>query len=88
MGLLMKNHLTRPIGEIIVPKVNVVINYMCSKIRQDRNNGREYEYGHRQYFASKNTHQKKGRNNEQARIWNMYVTDVKGNAISIVLVIP
>ena len=36
----------------------------------------------------KNTHQKRGRNNEQTKIWNIYGKDVKENAIGVVLSIP
>ena len=43
----------------------------------------------RQHFLGlKNTHQKKGRNNEQTKIWNIYNKDVKENVIGVVLSIP
>ena len=39
-------------------------------------------------ISPKNTHQKRGRNNEQTEIWNIYGKDVKGNTIGVVLSVP
>ena len=47
-------------------------------------NGCDHESSYKQYLRPKKTYQKKRRNNEQARIWSIYVIGVKGNVIGAV----
>ena len=85
---LLKNYSARSTGAIIVLEVNVANNHLYVRIRQDRKNGHDCDYNHRKQFRPKNIYQKKGSNNEQAKIWNIHVKDVKGNVIRLVLVVP
>ena len=50
---------------------------MCGRIERGRKNGRDW-----------GQYQKRGRNNEQIKIWNIYAKYVKENAIRIVLFVP
>ena len=61
---LMKNHQARPTSVAVVPEVNAVDNHRHNKSGRGRNN--ERGHGRRKYHRPKNTHQKNGRNNEQA----------------------
>ena len=39
-------------------------------------------------IKSKNTHQKRRRNNEQTKIWNIYTKDMKETTIRVLLSVP
>ena len=64
---LIKNHQTIPTGTTAVTEVNIVDNHKHNRGGRGRNNERGHGRGHRQYLRPKNTHQKNGRDNEQAQ---------------------
>ena len=65
--LLMKNQSARLTSATTIPEVNVVNNHMRGRVQQGRKNGRNRQSTKDKIYGPKNTHQKRGRNNEQAK---------------------
>ena len=84
----MKNQSAKLTSTTIVPEVNVVNNHMYGRTGWGRKNGRDRLHAEDNILGSKNTHQKRGRNNDQAKIWNIYSKNVKENAIGIIPYVP
>ena len=68
----MKNQSAKLTSTTTIHEVNVVNNHMCARIGRGRKNRRDHHRTEDNIFGSKNIHQMKGRNNEQAKIWNIY----------------
>ena len=86
--ILIKNHYDKSTGTTTILEVNVVNNHKCSRIGQGRNNKHVRQCIKDNNFGLKNAHEKKERNIEQVKIWNMYVKDVKVKVIGAVPIVP